>query len=527
MRKWLPLLTVSLSTFMLLLDVTIVSVAVPAMADALDSSFTDLQWTVDIYVLVLAALLMAIGSASDLFGRRRIFLLGLVVFAAASLACGLAPNIGFLIAARGMQGLGAAAMFATNAALLSATYRGRDLGVAFGVWGAVNGAAAALGPIVGGLLTEHISWRAIFLVNLPVAAVAIVIALRAVTESRDRASGRIDIPGTVTFTLGVSLLIYGLIEAGDQGWSDFVTLGCLIGAAVALVVFVLVERGRRAPMLDPRLFRGPSFSALMLGGFVLTGAAFANLVFVSVWAQTVLDFDPVKAGLVLTPLAGMSFVVAGAGGRLLHGVPPRISIGAGLLFVGAGTLLDMVIAPSSGWTALLAGLIVTGVGVGLASPVLASAALTTAPPERAGMANGAMNTFRQLGFAVGVPVFGTALAGQARATLSDSGQFDDPQATASALSGGGAPEIIARVPAAARAAVDQALHAAYADGLDRVFLISGAAALVAGVAVLLLVRPVPTAPRAAAADGPAGAAVPGGPAIPAPGGSQLPTGANG
>ncbi|ABW12955.1 drug resistance transporter, EmrB/QacA subfamily [Parafrankia sp. EAN1pec] len=527
MRKWLTLITVSLSTFMLLLDVTIVSVAVPAMARALDSSFTDLQWTVDIYVLVLAALLMAIGSASDLLGRRKVFLLGLVVFAAASLACGLAPNTGFLIAARGVQGLGAAAMFATNAALLSATYRGRDVGVAFGVWGAVNGAAAALGPIVGGLLTEHVSWRAIFLVNLPVALIAIVIALRSVAESRDRMSGRIDIPGTVTFTLTVSLLIYGLIEAGDKGWSDSVTLGCLAGAAVALVVFVLVERGRRAPMLEPRLFRGPSFSALMVGGFVLTGAAFANLVFVSVWAQTVLDFDPVKAGLVLTPLAGVSFVVAGAGGRLLHGVPPRYSIGAGLLLVGVGTFLDMIIAPSSGWTALLAGLIVTGVGVGLASPALASAALTTVPPERAGMANGAMNTFRQLGFAVGIPVFGTALAGQARASLSDSGQFDDPQATASALSGGGAPEIIAHVPAAARAAVDQALHAAFAAGLDRVFLISGIAGVVAGAVVLLLVRPEQAAARAAADDGPADA-VPGGPAIPSPGdGSQVPTGANG
>lgn len=162
MRRWLPLITVSLSTFMLLVDITIVSVALPEMARALDSSFTDLQWTVDIYVLVLVALLMAIGSASDLVGRRAVFLAGLVVFAGASLACGLAQSTEFLIAARGVQGLGGAAMFATNAALLGATYRGRDIGIAFGVWGAVNGAAAALGPILGGLLTQHVSWRAIF-----------------------------------------------------------------------------------------------------------------------------------------------------------------------------------------------------------------------------------------------------------------------------------------------------------------------------------------------------------------------------
>lgn len=525
MRRWLPLLTVSLSTFMLLVDVTIVSVAVPAMAHALDSSFTDLQWTVDIYVLVLVAMLMAMGSASDLLGRRRIFLLGLVVFAAASLACGLAPNTGFLIAARGAQGLGAAAMFATNAALLGATYRGRDLGIAFGVWGAVNGAAAALGPILGGLLTQHVSWRAIFLVNLPVAAVAFVVALRAVAQSRDRAGHRLDVPGTVTFTLAVSLLIYALIEAGDQGWSDAVTLGCFAGSAVALVAFILVERGCRAPLLDPRLFRGPSFSALMLGGLVLTGAAFANLVFVSVWAQTVLGLDAVKAGLVLTPLAGVSFVVAGVGGRLLHAVPPRYPIGAGLLLVGAGTLLDMLVAPSSGWTALLAGLIVTGVGVGLASPVLASAALGTAPPERAGMANGAMNTFRQLGFAIGVPVFGTALAGRARTSLGDSGQFADPAGSADALSGGGAPEILARTPVDARAAVNHALRAAFSNGLDLIFLICGIAGLVAGIAVLLLVRSGPTAPETEP-DAAAGVA-PGDHTIPSPGGGQIPTTANG
>lgn len=268
----------------------------------------------------------------------------------------------------------------------------------------------------------------------------------------------------------------------------------------------------------------------MLGGLVLTGAAFANLVFVSVWAQTVLGLGPVKAGLVLTPLAGVSFVVAGAGGRLLHGVPARYSIGAGLLLVGIGTLLDMLVVPSSGWTALLAGLVVTGVGVGLASPVLASAALTTAPPERAGMANGAMNTFRQLGFAVGVPVFGTALASQARDSLRGSGQFDDP-AAAGALSGGGAPELLTRVPAAARDAADHALRTAFTAGLDRIFLVCGIAGLLAGAAVLTLVRPALTGPGPTstldgdtpASDGVAPAGLP----TPTRGdGGPVPTGAN-
>jgi EmrB/QacA subfamily drug resistance transporter len=489
MRKWLPLLTISLSTFMLLVDVTIVSVAVPSMAHALNSSFSALQWTIDIYVLVLSALLMAAGSASDRLGRRRIFLIGLAVFALSSLACGLAPNTGFLIAARGVQGVGAAAMFATNAALLGTTYTGRDRGVAFGVWGAVNGAAAAVGPILGGLLTEHISWRAIFLVNLPVAVIAFLLGVKVVTESKNTEKVGIDLPGIISFTLVSTLVVYGLIEAGDKGWGDNVTVGAFIGAAVALVVFVLVERTRREPMLDLALFRRPSFSALMLGGLVLTGAAFGNLVYVSLWAQSVLNMDPVKAGLVLTPLAGISFFAAALGGRLLHNIPPQYSIGVGLLLVGVGTLLDMMVSGTSSWTALLAGLCVTGFGTGLASPVLASAALTTAPPSRAGMASGAMNTFRQLGFALAVPVFATVLADSAKSVIKNSGQFPDPGAASVQLTGGRAGALIGAAPAQVRGLVVHTLRDAYANGLDRIFLVSGIVALVAGTAVLLLVRP--------------------------------------
>ncbi|MEV0389366.1 MFS transporter [Nonomuraea sp. NPDC050643] len=288
MRKWSPLLAISLSTFMLLVDLTIVSVAAPAMAGALHASFAALQWTIDLYVLVLAALMMAAGSISDLLGQRRVFVAGLVIFAVASLACGMAPDTGVLIAARGVQGLGAAAMYATNAALLGSTYTGRDRSVAFGVWGAANGAAAAAGPIVGGLLTEHVGWRAIFLVNFPVAVVAVWIALRAIAGARGPAGGRVDLPGTAAFTLAATLVVYGLIRAGEHGWTDPVTVGVLVAGAVAAVAFLLVERGRTHPMMDLSLFRQPSFSALMFAGAALTASAFAHLVFVSLWAQSVL-----------------------------------------------------------------------------------------------------------------------------------------------------------------------------------------------------------------------------------------------
>jgi len=482
MRKWLPLLAVSLSTFMLLVDLTIVSIAAPDLVEELHSSFSALQWTVDLYVLVLAALLMAAGSLSDRLGHRRVFIAGLVVFAVASLACGLAPSTGVLIAARGVQGLGAAAMYATNAALLSTTYSGRDRSVAFGVWGAANGAAAAAGPILGGVLTEHVGWRSIFFVNLPVAVAAVVLARLGIPGGRGTSAGRVDVPGVASFTVAATLAVYGLIRAGDAGWGDPVTVGVLAGAVAATIVFLLLERHRANPMLDLRLFRRPAFAVLMFGAAALTAAAFANLVFISLWAQSVLGLGAMTAGLVLAPLAVVAFVVAGAGGRLLHAVPPRHTIGWGLLLIAAGTALCTLVGPDTGWHALVPGLCVTGVGVGLCTPVLASAALAVVPPERAGMANGASNTFRQLGYALALPVLATVVTGRARQVLAGDGGVAEPGATAERLTGGGYHELLGRAPATV-------LRAAYAAGLDRIFLLSAVLAAVAGVTVLLLLRP--------------------------------------
>jgi EmrB/QacA subfamily drug resistance transporter len=493
MRKWLPLLAVSLSTFMLLIDLTIVSVAAPDLARELHSSFAALQWTVDLYVLVLAALLMAAGSLSDRLGHRRMFIAGLVVFAAASLACGLAPGIGALIAARGVQGVGAAAMYATNAALLGSVYTGRDRSVAFGVWGAANGAAAAAGPILGGFLTEHVGWRSIFLVNLPVAVAAAVLAKLAMPGGRGVRRGRLDVPAVAIFTAAAGLVVYGLIRAGDTGWTDPVTVGALGAGAAATAGFVLLERGRANPMLDLALFRRPSFAVLMLGAAALPAAAFANLVFVSLWAQSVLGLGAMAAGLVLAPMAVVAFVVAAVGGRLLHAVPPRHTIGWGLLLVAAGTALCTLVGPSSGWATLVPGLCVTGLGVGLSTPVLASAALAAAPPERAGMANGASNTFRQLGYALALPAFATVVTGRAGQVLTAGGVTD--AAVARRLTGGGYQQLLQQAPASV-------LRAAYAAGLDRIFLTSAVIAGVAAVAVLTLLpgrprTPAPPAPRVA------------------------------
>ena len=376
MKKWWPLVAVCAGTFMLLVDVTIVNVALPDMARELHTTFQDLQWVIDLYALVLAALVLTVGSVADRFGRRRLYLIGLVLFAASSLACGLAPNVGVLIAARGVQGLGAAAMFATTMALISSSYSGRERGVAFGVWGAVNGAAAAAGPIIGGLLTAHFGWRWIFLVNLPVSVVAVALTLLVVRESRDPHPPRVDVPGMVSFTVAAAALTYALIRGA---WASGPTVALLAVTAAALVVFVLAERRSEYPMLDLALLRNPTFTTLLVAGALLSAAAWAGMTYESLWLQSVLGLTPIKAGLVLLPASLAAFAVSAAIGRVLHTTSPRLLIGSGLLVIAAGALAQAVIRTGSSWSVVMPGLVLVGIGAGLAMAPLSSTAMAAVP----------------------------------------------------------------------------------------------------------------------------------------------------
>jgi EmrB/QacA subfamily drug resistance transporter len=504
MRKWAPLLALCLGAFMLLVDVTIVNVALPDMAGDLKSSFASLQWVFDIYALAVAALLLAAGAVADRFGRRQLYLIGLAVFAGASFDAGLAPGVGVLIVARAVQGVGAAAVFATATALLSTTYAGRDRAVAFGVWGAVNGGAAATGPIIGGLLTGHLGWRSIFLVNLPVAAVAMVLARRVVPESRSPSAARVDIPGAGAFTVAAGSVTFALIRGGSHGWSDGVTVALFAVAAAALAGFVVVEGRTAAPLVDLALLRRPPFVGLMAGALVLQAAAFADLVYVSIWLQSVRGMSPIGAGLAMTPLAVTAFVVAGGFGSRLHGLPVRVPVGGGLLLIGAGGLELATVSSGSSWTALVPGLVIVGIGAGLSTPIVVSAALGMVEPRQAGMAGGAVETFFQLGFALGIAVLGTLFTSRIAAVVATSaggsGAAGDPRGMAAAFSAGRAGPLVAAVPPERRAAVDRLAHAALAAGLDRVFVIAGYGALAAAVLVFALVRttrPAKTAPQAA------------------------------
>ncbi|WP_222267595.1 MFS transporter [Modestobacter marinus] len=486
MHKWLPLVAICTGTFMLLVDVTIVNVALPDIAADLATTSSQLQWVVDVYALALAALVLGAGSLADLYGRRRLYLAGLVLFAVASLACGLAPTAPLLIVARAVQGIGGAAMFATTTALINSTYEGRDRGTAFGVWGAVVGAAAAIGPILGGALTE-VAWRWIFFVNLPVCVLAVWLTIAVVREARQPGAPHPDVPGIALFTLGAGGVVLGLVRAAADGWGRPTAWAPIAGGLVVLAAWVLVERRRAAPMLDVGLFRSRSFSGIMLGGLLLNAAAFSSNLYVSLWLQSVLGLSPLQGGLVFIPLSLLSFLVAALAGRALQTRPPRFVLGAGLVLIGVGSLLMARLDGGSSWPVLVPGLAVLGVGVGAANPTLASAALAAVPREHSGMASGAVNTARQLGFALGVAVLGSVFTARAGAVLSGAA-VQDPSGTASALSAGQAGAVIGGAPPEQRAAVADLVAATYADGLRDVFLLCGAAGIVGGLLVVWLVR---------------------------------------
>jgi EmrB/QacA subfamily drug resistance transporter len=479
MRKWWPLVAICTGACMLLVDVTIVTVALPDMARQLNTTFSDLQWVIDLYALVLGALVLTVGAMADRFGRRRLYIIGLAVFAAASLTCGLAPNVSVLIAARGVQGVGAAAMFATTMALISNTYTGRERGMAFGIWGAVNGAASAVGPIIGGLLTANFGWRWIFLVNLPVSVVAVALTLRVVTESRDPRPRRVDVPGMVTFTIAAAALTYALIRGA---WGSPETITLIAVAVAGLAAFVATERRSAAPMLDLRLLRNRTFAAMLLGGALLSAAAWAGMTYQSLWLQSVLGLSAIKAGLVLLPAAAAAFIVSGQVGRILHRTSPRWMVGTGLLVIGIGALVQAVLRESSSWPVIIPGLVLVGAGAGLAIASMTSTAMSAVPWQQAGMAAGAMSAFRQLGYAFGIAVLGEVF----RSGLSHGVSHGAGAGVSTALSGGQAQAVLARTPALA-----PVVHRAFADGLDLAYVVAAGLGLIAAVTVFTLVRPRP------------------------------------
>ncbi|WP_344264156.1 MFS transporter [Actinomadura napierensis] len=403
MRRWSPLVAVCLGSFMFIVDTTIVAVALPSVAGGLHTSLSGLQWVANVYTLVLAVLMLPAGSLADRYGHRAAYLAGLAIFAAASAGCALAPDAAALIAARAVQGIGGAAMAVTAFSLIGAVYQGPAMRTAMGVWGAVSGLGGAAGPMLGGALTAWLGWRAIFLVNLPVALVTIALTVKVIGRGERAARPvSLDLPGMALFAICAGALTAALTRAGTDGWGAAPVLAGLAAALAALAAFIALEPRRRHPLLDLRLFREPAFSAVMVC-VLASSAAFACLIYTSVWLQSSVGLGPVRAGLALMPMALATFAVSTLSGRR---VPPRVAVGGGLLLSGIGCALQAHLDAGSGASSITFGLVVTGAGVGLMIPAMGTAVMTAAPPERRGTAAGAMTTFRQLGQTLGVAALG-------------------------------------------------------------------------------------------------------------------------
>ncbi|HMH92406.1 MAG TPA: MFS transporter [Streptosporangiaceae bacterium] len=488
--KWWTLTAVCLGTFMLLLDVTIVNVALPDIQSALHSSFSGLQWVVDAYALSLAALLLTAGSLADLFGRRRLYLVGLVIFSLGSLLCGVAVSTLMLQLSRGLQGVGGAIMFSVALALLADAFRGKDRGVAFGVWGAVTGLAVAIGPLLGGILTSGLSWRWIFFVNLPIGVVAVVITVLRVAESRSPAARRPDWIGFVLFTVALSALVYGLIESNQRSFDSSLVLGCLIGAGVLLAAFVVAESRMRQPMFELALFRKPTFSGGSFAAFSLSASIFALLLYLVLYLQDILGYSALGTGVRLLVISGGILATSALAGRLSSRVPVRFLIGPGLLLVGAGLLLMRGLDAGSAWTHLIPGMIIGGAGVGMVNPPLASTAVGVVPPQQAGMASGINSTFRQVGIATGIALLGTLFSSQLRdyvAAHASALGGRGPQ-VAAAIQSGRFGSVLQHLPPAARPGVEQVARAAFASGLNSILLVAAIIALAGGIVGLAAIR---------------------------------------
>ena len=407
-NRWLMLGIVTIATFMLMLDLTVVNVALPDLRTSLDASFSDLQWVLDSYALTLAVFLLTGGSLADRLGRKRVFVAGMVLFTLASLLCGLAWDVTSLNVARGVQGIGAAVLFAVGPALIGQDFHGKDRAAAFGVFGGGAGLAIALGPLIGGALTDSLGWRWIFLVNVPIGVVATLLSVTRLHESSDPRARGIDWGGLVTFSGSMTLLVLALLRGQAEGWGSALIIGMFAGGGLLLVAFFMIERARgEAAMLDLSLFRNVTFRGISTSTLLYPAAVMSSIFLMVSWVQNQLGYSPWSTGLRFLPLTLLLFVMAAVAGGLTAKLPPRVLVGTAGLLISAGLfLVAPLVREDSSWTALIPSLALLGLGLGLFNPPRAAISIGVAEPRKAGMTSGANETFQQVGVALGIAAFG-------------------------------------------------------------------------------------------------------------------------
>jgi EmrB/QacA subfamily drug resistance transporter len=465
--KWWTLGLVSVATFMLLLDITVVNTALPA---------------IDAYTLTLAAVVLTAGSLADRLGRRRVFAAGLALFSVASLVAGLAPDPTFLNIARGVQGIGGAAMFAVSLALIAQEFpAGRERGMAMGVYGATIGLAVAFGPLVGGAIVDGLGWEWIFFLNVPIGIAAVYLSLRQVRETRDPNARQVDWVGTVTFSGALLCLVLALLRGNDEGWDSTIILLLFAGAAVLMLAFFIAQARVREPMLPLSLFRIPSFTGVQLGAFAIAGSQFALFLYLTLYLQNILGYSPLEAGVRYLPLTVVSFFVAPLSGQVMHRIQPRFLIGGGLLLAGVGLILMSGVEEGDTWTTLLPGFLLGGIGIGMLNPPTAAVSVSVVERAQSGMAAGINNTFRQVGISVGIAAYGAIFLDRASSEIAERAPGTDSHGLSEAVSSGNLP-----------AGPENVVHAAregFFAGFNEILLIGAGLAIAGAIAAVLLVRP--------------------------------------
>jgi EmrB/QacA subfamily drug resistance transporter len=426
-RRWWTLGALCFALFMIMLDNTVVNVALPAIKADLGMSTSELEWTVAAYALTFASLLLTGGKLGDLLGRRLIFMIGLTVFTLSSLACGLSSSAPQLISARAVQGVGAALMMPATLSIISHTFHARERGMAIGIWAGVSALALAIGPLLGGIITEHISWNWIFYVNVPIGVLAVTAAIVVGPESKDTSNEqRLDLPGLLTSGIGLLAVVYALIEGHQYGWTSARIIGLFVVAAVAFAAFVLLEMHQRLPLLDLSLFRNGTFLGANIVAILVTLAMFGIFVFFPIYMQTIRGWSPIQAGAALLPWTVMIVVFAPIAGKLSDRVGSRWLMAGGMTVVSVCCLLLSTVTLHSTFWHMLPAFLLGGLGMSFVMTPMSAAAMGAAPVAKAGVASGVLNTFRQVGVALGIAITGAIVAN--RAASAAAGGASPPEA---------------------------------------------------------------------------------------------------
>ncbi len=417
-KKWWTLAAVSVGLFMIMLDNTVVNVALPSIRHSLGMSLSGLEWVVAGYALTFAAFMLTGGKLADLLGRRLVFMTGLVVFTAASLVCGLSTSGGVLIGARVVQGLGGALMNPATLSIIAATFPPRQRGTAIGIWAGVSAMALAIGPLVGGILTEHVNWNWIFFINVPIGIVGLLTAPLLIEESRDTShEQRPDVPGLVASGIGLFSLTFAFIEGNRYGWTSWQIVGAFSVAAVALVAFVLLELHQRLPMLEVGLFRNRTFSGANIAMLFVGLAMFGTFFYVSIYMQTVLGYSPVMAGASFLPMTVLIILLAPQAGRLSDRFGSRWLVGGGMTLLAVMLFYYSTLGGRESFWALLPGLLTGGVGMGLTMTPTTAAAMSAVSVDKAGVGSAVLNSMRQVGGSLGIAVMGAIVASATESAL--------------------------------------------------------------------------------------------------------------